>query len=408
MFLRFAIRAFITTACLLVVARAEAQTYDMFDYWVMQPNLTTNFTQQRWNGVVEYGAKAHWRGTWAGREVALAGDPTLQSYDVFSLEPTRLAYHGLFRGNELGSPDSILLAPSYTFFNRFMSIGSAVAEEITFISFSNPLRRRTDSVTQTARSQVEAHYPTWADPITGITYTDVLQVSYWPRYNPGNPNNYREIYWLARGLGYVHFLAGDTTTEPREAWVTSWQGQLQGPLNTPWVDPFLWLTYVPNGFFEELRDPHNGAYVYQSVVGWTAAPLTNGILTTDGSIPPAPNGTGPWKVAIVALYPPQTPSVVYPTLCIPVTPGATYELSGWIWRVYEEDNAYLDFNDGIACYGENFTDAQAQSTSTAVWERKTATVTVGPTTGQIRIRLVRDGANLGNAYFDGVTLRRVN
>ena len=115
----------------------------------------------------------------------------------------------------------------------------------------------------------------------------------------------------------------------REAWVTDLYMQAQGALNTPWVDPFQWNTLVPNGFFEELAPgAFNGAYVYDKVSGWTAAPLTNGILTTDAPL----GATGPWKVAIVALYPPQTTSVVYPTACILVTPGATYELSGWIWR----------------------------------------------------------------------------
>ena len=409
MFPRFAIGAFAVIVCLLVGARAEAQTYDMFSYWLMHPHQTATFTQQHWNGSVAHGARAHWRGTWAGREVALAGDPGTQAYDIFSLEPTRLAYHGLFRGNDYGSPYSIIIATPYTFFNRYMSIGSVVYETAYFQNFDNTARRRTTFKAQAARSEVNAHFPTWTDPVTGRVYSDVLQVSYWPAYNPSDPNYSKEIYWLARGWGWVHFLtvtlAGDPATTVREAWVTDLYMQAQGALNTPWVDPFQWNTLVPNGFFEELAPgAFNGAYVYDKVSGWTAAPLTNGILTTDAPL----GATGPWKVAIVALYPPQTTSVVYPTACILVTPGATYELSGWIWRVYPQDNAYLDFNDGIACSGGNFSDAHAQSTATAVWEKKSATVTVGPTTTSIRIRLVRDGANLGNAYFDGVTLRRVN
>ena len=205
MFPRFAIGAFAVIVCLLVGARAEAQTYDMFSYWLMHPHQTATFTQQHWNGSVAHGARAHWRGTWAGREVALAGDPGTQAYDIFSLEPTRLAYHGLFRGNDYGSPYSIIIATPYTFFNRYMSIGSVVYETAYFQNFDNTARRRTTFKAQAARSEVNAHFPTWTDPVTGRVYSDVLQVSYWPAYNPSDPNYSKEIYWLARGWGWVHF-----------------------------------------------------------------------------------------------------------------------------------------------------------------------------------------------------------
>lgn len=43
-----------------------------------------------------------------------------------------------------------------------------------------------------------------------------------------------------------------------------------------------------------------------------------------------------------------------------------------------------------------------------VWERVAAETSVGATTTGIRVRGVRDGASEGNAYFDGITLQRLD
>jgi hypothetical protein len=71
------------------------------------------------------------------------------------------------------------------------------------------------------------------------------------------------------------------------------------------------------------------------------------------------------------------------------------------------DNVYLDFDEG-AGQGGDFADAQALATSTEAWERVAAEATVGPATTAIKVRGVRDGASLGNAYFDAITLQRVD
>jgi hypothetical protein len=92
---------------------------------------------------------------------------------------------------------------------------------------------------------------------------------------------------------------------------------------------------------------------------------------------------------------------------IPVTPGRRYRLSGSVWRVSSMDNAYLDFNDGTG-QGGNFEDAQAMSARTEVWERISTETSVGSQTTAVKVRCVRDGANRGNAYFDGMTLQRVD
>ena len=135
---------------------------------------------------------------------------------------------------------------------------------------------------------------------------------------------------------------------------------------------------------------------------WNGSPRA--VITTDGG----DEGASPWKIALRGSTDGQ-PAADF-VICsdwIPVTPGRRYRLSGLLWRVSAEDNVYLDFNDG-AGQGGNFEDAQATSRHTEVWERVATEATVGPATTAIRIRCVRDGANRGNAYCDGITLQRVD
>jgi hypothetical protein len=136
---------------------------------------------------------------------------------------------------------------------------------------------------------------------------------------------------------------------------------------------------------------------------WTGS--ADAVITTD-----APDeGTGPWKVALrgSAGGGDGTADFIVTSDWIPVTPGRRYRLSGSLWRVSRADNVYLDFNDGVGVGGD-FPDAQAMATRSHVWERVAAEATVSPTTSAIRVRCVRDGANEGNAYCDGITLQRVD
>jgi hypothetical protein len=136
---------------------------------------------------------------------------------------------------------------------------------------------------------------------------------------------------------------------------------------------------------------------------WTGT--RDAVITTDGG----DEGTSPWKIALRGATGggDSVADFVIASDWIPVTSGRRYRLSGSIWRVSSADNAYLDFNDG-AGQGGNFDDAQATSTLTEAWQRVSTETSVGPQTTAIKVRCVRDGANRGNAYFDGMTLQRVD
>jgi hypothetical protein len=172
----------------------------------------------------------------------------------------------------------------------------------------------------------------------------------------------------------------------------------------PWLDPFVNRTYVHNGFCEDfLRQPVEGGPVGSYLRDWSGS--ADAVITTDGG----DEGTSPWKIALRGTSGggDTTADFVIASDWIPVTPGKRYRLSGSLWRVSSADNVYLDFNDG-AGQGGDFADAQALSSRTEVWERVSAETTVGRETTAIKVRCVRNGANRGNAYCDGITLQRVD
>ena len=171
----------------------------------------------------------------------------------------------------------------------------------------------------------------------------------------------------------------------------------------PWFDPFKNDTYVPTVSARTSSATRPGRRVSPLPAG--LAGLHRAVITTDGG----DEGTSPWKIALRG----QTgggdsrADFVITSDWIPVVPGTPLSLERQLWRVSAADNVYLDFNDG-AGLGGSFEDAQALATSTEVWERVATEATVGATTTAIKVRCVRDGANQGNAYCDGITLQRVD
>jgi hypothetical protein len=168
-------------------------------------------------------------------------------------------------------------------------------------------------------------------------------------------------------------------------------------------------TYVPNGFFEEFNyPPFQGALVTTYARSWYGS-SQDVVLTTD--LPNAGQNVGPWKVALrggsLGLGGDWVADFAITSSWIPVTPGKKYRLSGWLLRGNPADNVYLDFNDGNG-YGGSFQDAQAMARSANVWEYQSVDVQVGPWTTGVQVRCVRDGANRGNAYFDGLMIQPLN
>lgn len=388
---------------LLAAGAAGAQTYDTYEYWLMPHGLVAQNSNLLWNGTTVPGEHCFWRGTLWGRTVALQGDPSFTSYDLFVDAGTRLEYWATFRGNRYGAPVSHSFGSPFFWMNRFMTVGSAMENTLPVKALDSRLRKVASSGNVTMRLEVNAHFASWTLPETGVTYSDVLQVTFWSdRNNPAS----REVYHLAKGLGTIRFESSNSG-EPsgvRISWATSFGNKAVSAPALPWFDPFQNTHFVPNGFFEDITAGVNGGLVSTYLRSWSGT-SNDVVITTDGTDP----GAGIWKVALRgwAGGGDSAPDAAVTTAFIPVTPGKIYRLSGWLWRVSASDNVYLDFNDGLG-QGGNFTDGQAVATAANTWEYRSVDVQVGPATTGIKVRCVRDGANSGNAYCDGIQLQRVN
>ena len=353
----------------------------------------------------EVGEHAFWRGLLWGRTVALQGDSTFTKFDLFEVAGPQLLYWGTFRGNGYyGSEESHSFTSPFIWLDRFMNVGDFKQQRVTDTVLDPRHRNVANAAELALRVQIVAHYDTWRDPDSGIEYTDVLEVHYWGRYP--EPTS-REAYFLGNGLGTIRFESFNRLEPSGVHYQYAEFFERFTPPDIPalpWFDPFQHATHVRNGFCEDfLSPPVQGGAVGRYLRGWSGS--IDAVITTDGG----DEGMSPWKIALRGTTGggDTTADFVIVSDWIPVTPGRRYRLTGGLWRVSAEDNVYLDFNDGVG-QGGSFEDAQALARSTEVWERVAAEATVGPTTTAIKVRCVRDGANRGNAYCDGITLQRVD
>ncbi len=90
---------------------------------------------------------------------------------------------------------------------------------------------------------------------------------------------------------------------------------------------------------------------------------------------------------------------------IPVE-GGTYRLSACMLRENANDNVFVDFDGGTGRDGD-FLDAHIVATETGVWECGAVTKCISESVGAVRVRAVREGANLGDAWFDRIELKRL-
>ena len=351
------------------------------------------------------GEHAFWRGVLWGKPVALQGDSSFTKFDLFELAGSELLYWGTFRGNGYyGSEESHSFRAPYAWLDRFMSVGGFKQQKITDTVLDPHHRKVVNSGEITLRTELVAHHDRWRDPDSGTEYRDVLELHYWGRYpEPAS----REVYYLGNGLGTLRFETFNRQ-EPsgvRYQYAEFFERFTPPELPAlPWFDPFQNATHVRNGFCEDfLLAPAEGGAVGRYLRSWTGSPRA--VITTDGG----DEGASPWKIALRGSTDGGDAAADF-VICsewIPVTPGRRYRLSGLLWRASAEDNVYLDFDDG-AGQGGGFEDAQAICSQTGVWERVAAETTVGAATTAIRIRCVRDGANRGTGYCDGITLQRVD
>lgn len=405
-FRRFVLSSF-SFVLLLVVGFQPAAALDVWDYWLMPHGLVATFDNETWSGSRVTGEHAFWRGTMNGRTVALQGGSTFNRYDIFVENGSVLEYWGTFRGNDVGEPRSHTFDQAFRWMNSSMVVGQAVEDTVTVREVDPELRRQTNAGSVTLRLEVNAHYTSYTLPETGVTYSDVLKVTFYS--DKSNPNS-KEVYHLARGKGTIRFVSSNSA-EPsgiKKAWAVSFTNKSVGTPRIAWYDPFYVSggvkTAALNGLFEDRTSGVNGAPVNSALPSWDSL-SADGVITTDA---PTLSSAGAWQVALRgSTGGGDGMADAISSTWIPVVGGKTYRLSGWTWRTDADDNVYLDFNDGQAS-GTNFTDVQDLASTLHQWEKLSATVTLPSGTTHIKVRAVRSGSNQGNAYFDGLILERLN
>ena len=404
----------------------RAGPFDTYAYWLMPHGLKGLLNTVFWPGATKgrargapmpfpilapaktgtaLGEHVFWRGLLWGRNVALQGDSSATKFDLFELAGPRLDYWGTFRGNGYyGSEECHSFATPYPWLDQLMNVGDFKQQRVRDTVLDPRRRSIAQSGELSLRTELVAHHDTWRDPDSGTVYNDVLELHYWGRYP--EPSSL-EVYHLGRGLGTIRFESKNAL-EPsgvRLQYAERFEPYTPPELPTlPWYDPFRSETHVRNGFCEDfLLPPEQGGEVASYLRGWTGS--NDAVITTDGG----DQGMSPWKIALRGSSAGGDTSAdfVVASDWIPVTPGRRYRLSGSLWRVSAQDDVYLDFNDGVG-QGGSFPDAQAMARGVEIWERVAAEATVGPATTAIKVRCVRDGANRGNAYCDGITLQRVD
>ena len=176
--------------------------------------------------------------------------------------------------------------------------------------------------------------------------------------------------------------------------------------SVPWFDPFSpgWpKTAVLNGNLDDSADGVEGGHVRSSEApGWTAD-------SGDAVIARPPSGLDAGPSAMLLRGSEgggdSAPDAAITEDWIPVE-GGTYQLSACMRRENARDNVLVDFDDGKGLDAD-FADAHLVAGSTGTWECGSVTKCIPASVGAVRIRAARDGANLGDAWFDRIELKRI-
>ena len=394
---------------------APAGVFDMFEYWLLPRGSAVKVRARLRDGriaPVEGSSylRSFWRGELGGRKVALLGDPGGERYDIFEEVENGLDYWGTFEGAAAGGeagPSTSLDRP-FRWMNRLMAVGDVVESPVTSRLLSNRRRTQESVLEATMRFEVVSHRASFTIPAAdGLTFDDVLEVRFRPDAERAEAH---DTFYLARGYGAV-YSRRSAVAAPGEV-VEWWAVEkaltpvVPAPPLVPWFDPFSpgWpKTAVLNGNLDDSANGVEGGHVRSSEApGWTAD-------SGDAVISRPPSGldTGPWAMLLRGSGGggDSAPDAAITEEWIPVE-GGTYQLSACMRRENARDNVLVDFDDGKGLDAD-FADAHLVAASTGTWECRAVTKCIPASVGAVRIRAARDGANLGDAWFDRIELKRI-
>ena len=292
--------------------------------------------------------------------------------------------------------------------NRFMAVGDVVESPVTGRLLSNRRRNQESVLEATMRLEVVSHRASFTIPAAdGLTFEDVLEVRFRPDVERAEAH---DTFYLARGYGAVY---SRRSAVPAAGGVVEWWAVekaltpvVPAPPLVPWFDPFSpgWpKTAVLNGNLDDSANGVEGGQVTSSEApGWTAD-------SGDAVIARPPSGldAGAWAMLLRGSGGggDGAPDAAITEDWIPVE-GGTYQLSACMRRENARDNVLVDFDDGNG-RDADFADAHLVAASTGTWECRAVTKCIPGSVGAVRIRAVRDGANLGDAWFDRIELKRI-
>ena len=417
---------------------APAGVFDMFEYWLAPHGQAVAVGARPGDGRMAAAGdslpvRSFWRGDLWGRKVALLGDPGGERYDIFEEVEDGLDYWGTFEGGAAGGEDrpSWSLDRPFRWMNRLMAVGDAVESRVTARLLSNRTRNQEGVVETTMRLEVLSHRASFAIPaVDGPAFEDVLAARFWP--DAERPEAH-DTFHLARGFGAVYWKRSGVAApgEVVEWWAVEKALTPVAPVapSVPWFDPFApgWpKTAVVNGNLEDValgaeaaadrtgrpgpwsdagRMPAfpGGARVTSSgVPGWTAD-------SDDAVVARTPSGLagGAWSLLLRGSDGGGDGAADEAVTAdwIPVE-GGTYRLSACMLRENAADNVVVDFDDGRG-RDADFADAHLLAASVGAWECRAVTKCIPASVGAVRVRAARDGANLGDAWFDRVELKRI-
>ena len=408
--------------------------FDMFGYWLAPHGEAVTVRARLWDGrmAAAEGAapvRSFWRGDLWGRKVALLGDPDGERYDIFEEVEGGLDYWGAYEGGAAGGAAGGEDRPSWSldrpfrWMNRFMAVGDALESRVTGRLLSGRTRNQEGVAETTMRLEVLSHRASFTvSAVEGPAFEDVLAVRFWP---DAERPEVHDTFHLARGFGAVHWRRSGAAApgEVVEWWAVEKALTPVAPSapSVPWFDPFSpgWpKTAVLNGNLEEFESAANVASASNAAsasdglegarVGSLAAPGWTAD-SDDAVLGRTPSGLagGAWSLRLRGSEGGGDGAAdeAITEDWIPVA-GGTYRLSACMRRENAADNVLVDFDDGRG-RDADFADAHLVAASTGAWECRAVTKCIPASVGAVRIRAARAGANLGDAWFDRVELKRI-
>ena len=409
-------------------APAPTGVFDMFEYWLAPHGKAVAVRARLGDGRLAAAGgslpvRSFWRGDLWGRKVALLGDPGGERYDIFEEVEDGLDYWGTYEGGAAGGTAGGEGRPSWSldrpfrWMNRFMVVGDVVESRVTGRLLSGRTRNQAGVAETTMRLEVLSHRASFAIPaVEGPAFEDVLAVRFWP--DAERPEAH-DTFHLARGFGAVHWRRSGAAApgEVVEWWAVEKALASVAPSapSVPWFDPFSpgWpKTAVLNGNLEDFGNAANAASASNGLEGARVGSLASPGWTADSGdavLGPTPSGLagGAWSLRLRGSEGggDGAADAVTTEEWIPVE-GGTYQLSACMMRESAADNVTVDFDDGRG-RDADFADAHLVAASTGTWECRAVTKCIPASVGAVRIRAARAGANLGDAWFDRVELKRI-